>query len=66
MAFVDVDGFWRKIGRYGRYQMQQFLVTILAAFPMGTHIVSIVFIGETLSYYATYLFEIETLYHILF
>ncbi|XP_041376634.1 organic cation transporter protein-like [Gigantopelta aegis] len=48
VEYVDVDEVWKTLGRFGRYQLVQLFILILAGIPMAFHVLSVVFIGNFL------------------
>ena len=47
VELMDVDEVWKTLGQFGRYQLLQLTVLVIAALPTAFHILSIVFIGES-------------------
>ncbi|XP_041373762.1 solute carrier family 22 member 3-like isoform X2 [Gigantopelta aegis] len=51
---VDVDEVWKTLGRFGRYQLGQLVILIIAGIPMAFHIVSVVFIGKHIDHVCSF------------
>ena len=45
---VDVDVIWKSLGQLGRFQLRQLIVMLVSIWSCGFHVLSIVFIGNSI------------------
>ena len=45
METIDVDNIWHGLGKWGKFQVRQLIVQMVAIWSCGFHMLSVVFIG---------------------